>query len=169
MSHAKLGVEDATAQDEYIRAVENDGRKYCVKLPFKGNKPVLSSQRGPASTQMKYLLNKLKREPELKNYHRKVIESHHGVKRDSETTPLHVVFNTSSKPKGGVSLNDCPLKGPNLTERLNNRLMKFQTRNYTYTSNISRAFLRVGLKDAIVGAIKGAIKRCQRGCHEKVP
>ena len=36
--------------------------------------------------------------------------------------------------------------GPNLTEKLNNMLLKFRTQRYGYTADISRAFLRVGLK-----------------------
>ena len=120
--------------------------------------------------QLKNLLVKLKRDPETMNHYTQVIRSleemnfierikeeptdmevhylpHHGVLKESESTPLRVVFNASSKPKEGVSLNDCLLTGPNLTEKLTNLLLIFRTRKYAYTADISKAFLRVGLNE----------------------
>ena len=43
---------------------------------------------------------------------------HHPVYKKSATTPIIIVFNVSSKPTGGKSLNDCLLASPTLTAKL---------------------------------------------------
>ncbi|XP_068247724.1 uncharacterized protein [Palaemon carinicauda] len=50
------------------------------------------------------------KEPKVEGYHM----SHFGIKEDSRTTPLRIVFNASAKSKGHKSLNECLLPGPNL-------------------------------------------------------
>ena len=48
---------------------------------------------------------------------------HHPVYRESATTPLRIVYNASSYPKGGgKSLNDCLYAGPSLTTKLHDLL-----------------------------------------------
>ena len=43
---------------------------------------------------------------------------HHTVFKKSATTPVRIVFNASSKPTDGTSLNDCLLTGSSLTAKL---------------------------------------------------
>ncbi|MEL7522847.1 MAG: hypothetical protein AAGJ80_14735, partial [Cyanobacteria bacterium J06553_1] len=122
-------IEDSVAQEDYIRTVKYDGKQYSVDLPLKANRSVIPTNKGPAMAQLKNLLVKLKRDPETMKNYTQVIQSleemnfiervkeeptdkevhylpHHGVLKESESTPLRVVFNASSKPKEGVSLND---------------------------------------------------------------
>ena len=51
---------------------------------------------------------------------------HLRVIKDSPTTPVRMVFDCSAHAhKGGVSLNDCLMKGPSLVEKLGKMLLKF--------------------------------------------
>ena len=77
------------------------------------------------------------------NYH---YLPHHGVAKDSLTTPLRLVYNASSKAqRGEASLNDCLMKGPNLVEGLLGSVVRFRAEPYAYSADISKAFLRIGL------------------------
>ena len=55
------------------------------------------------------------------------------------STPLCIVFNASSMPAGGKSLNDCLLAGPTLTAKLH-ILLSFRKGEFTCTTDISNAF-----------------------------
>ena len=70
---------------------------------------------------------------------------HHPVLKDSETTPIRIVFNASSKQKGELSLNDCLLTGPSLTTKLYEMLLNFRVNPVAAIADISKAFLRIGL------------------------
>ena len=73
---------------------------------------------------------------------------HHGVAKASATTPLRVVYNCSAKlGKFSPSLNDCLMKGPSLTEKLQDVLIKFRTKKFAYVADIEKAFLQVGLQE----------------------
>ena len=50
------------------------------------------------------------------------------------------MFNASSKPTGGKSLNDCFLTSPTLTAKLHNLLLSFREGKYTVTADISKVF-----------------------------
>ena len=67
---------------------------------------------------------------------------HHDVFKKSATIPLLVVFNASSKPNEGKSLNDCLMTGPSLTAKLHEILIHFRQGTYTVTADISKAFHR---------------------------
>lgn len=63
-------------------------------------------------------------------------------------TPIRVVFNCSSRAsKGGNSLNGCLYTGSNLTKNLIDMLVHFHTDPYTLVADISKSFLRIGLKE----------------------
>ena len=68
---------------------------------------------------------------------------HHTVFKKSATTPLRIVFNASSKPSKGKSLNDCLLAGPSLTAKLNEILLQFRQGTFPVTADISKAFHRI--------------------------
>ena len=66
---------------------------------------------------------------------------HHPVFKESTTTPLHIVFNASSYPKGGgKSLNDCLYTSPSLTTKLHNLLLTSRSNSFAVISDISKAF-----------------------------
>ena len=68
---------------------------------------------------------------------------HHAVFRKSATTPLRIVFNASSRPNEGKSLNDCLMTDPSLTAKLHEILIEFRQGTYAVTSDISKAFHRI--------------------------
>ena len=63
--------------------------------------------------------------------------------RKSATTPLSIVFNASSRPNKGKSLNDCLMTGPSLTAKLHEILIQFRQGMYAVTADISKAFHRI--------------------------
>ena len=73
---------------------------------------------------------------------------HHAVEKSSITTPIRIVYNCSAKVKGSNSLNDCLLKGPSMTAKLFDILLKFRIDTFAFTADISKAFLRVGLQES---------------------
>ena len=162
--------EDLTSYQDYLDSVEYREGQYWVKLPWKVNKPDLPNNYHKAKGQM-YSLNKdLEKKGMIEIYdgiikeqtQSKFIEEvpdaqptdkchylpHHGVLKDSVTTPLRIVFNCSSKAnKQAPSLNDCLMTGQNLTKKLGDILLSFRTGQYAYSADISKAFLRIGLQE----------------------
>ena len=68
---------------------------------------------------------------------------HHAVFKKSATTPLRIVFNASSRPNEGKSLNDCLMTCPSLTAKLHEILIQFRQGKYAVTADISKAFHRI--------------------------
>ena len=74
--------------------------------------------------------------------------AHRGVKRDSETTPLRVVYDCSAKSdKDKPSLNECLYVGPNLINNLSSIILRFRLGNYAITGDIKKAFLCIGIRE----------------------
>ena len=145
-----------------------DGQ-YWVGLPWKANPPELRSGYAGAKHQLRQLKKRLgnKEKGMLQMYDKLIREQessgfiervntpiyskghylpHHAVWRESKTTPMRIVFNCSYKPsKDSPSLNDCLYTGPSLTEKLADILIGFRQKEYAYTADISKAFLRIGL------------------------
>ena len=70
---------------------------------------------------------------------------HFPVLRDSDTTPLRIVFDASS---GTPSLNTCLYEGPNLLNDLADLIMTFRTKRVGLSADIARAFLSVQLLES---------------------
>ena len=67
--------------------------------------------------------------------------SHHDVMSPrSVSTPMRVVFNSSARIKGGISLNDCLAKGPCLLNELLGILMRFRQDRFAFIGDISKMF-----------------------------
>ena len=81
-------------------------------------------------------------EKELQEYTgTKFCISHHDVMNPrSASTPMRVVFNSSARTKGGMSLNDCLAKGPCLLNELLGILMRFRQEQFAFIGDISKMF-----------------------------
>lgn len=153
-----------------MNTVKYEGGQYWVKLPWEISKPHLPNNYPRAKGQMYPLVKDLIKKGLIESYQKILDEhlqlqfieevdrarptdechylQHHGVKKDSATTPLRTVFNCSSKPDtDSPSLNDCLMTRPSLTKKLGSILLKFRIGLYAYTADISKAFLRIGLQE----------------------
>ncbi|KAI5753166.1 hypothetical protein M8J77_024212 [Diaphorina citri] len=72
---------------------------------------------------------------------------HHHVLKTGSTTPVRPVFDASAKEKGGVSLNECLEKGPNLIEKIPSCLARFRQGKIGISGDIEKAFLQISLSD----------------------
>ena len=171
-----IGIKDPVTQDEsrcdfehfrdsYIEKRQN---QYVAKLPWKNDHPPLPTnyqtseirtrrmvQRLPQDTLAVY--DRIIREQEARGFIEHVSDDdrssghylpHHGVKKDSATTPIRVVFDCSSKASTqDPSLNDCLEKGPPLLNELAGILLRFRIHAIAYISDIEKAFLHIGLHE----------------------
>ena len=141
---------------------------YIVRLPFK-DKTRPSVNYRTARGQLNQLVQLVENNEQFVQQYDKVVEScvekefieqipnqrveghymlHHAVFKKSATTPLRIVFNASSKPNEGKSLNDCLMTGPSLTAKLHEMLLQFRQGKYAVTADISKAFHRIIVHEA---------------------
>ena len=136
---------------------------YIVRLPFKDNTRPSVNYR-IARGQLNHLVQRAENDGQFGQHYNKVVRSyvekefieqipnhpveghympHHAVFKKSATTPLRIVFNASSKPNEGKSLNDCLMTGPSLTAKLHGILVQFRQGTYAVTTDTSKAFHRI--------------------------
>ena len=164
-------IEDDCAYRKYVDSVKYHSGQYFVRLPWKENCPLLPTNYRLALGQVHSLRRNLSKVPgRLDAYHNIIQDQlkqgfvekvpdalvsnkthyipHHGVLKDSETTPLRIVYNCSAHDgRDSPSLNDCLIKGPSLSEKIGDVLLKFRVNNFAFCADISKAFLRVGLQN----------------------
>ena len=151
--------------------------KYEVQLPWKPNHGTLSDNYQTALRRLMSLRASLRKRPDdLRRYHEIIIDQlskniiepcpehkirgeatfhvahhylpHRDVKRDSETTNLRVVYDASSKPsKAENSLNDCLLKGPSLTPKLFDVIIRWRIHLVAFICDIQKAFLQINVAE----------------------
>ena len=111
---------------------------YIVRLTFKDETRPSVNYR-TARGQLNELVQRVESDEQFGQQYDKVVESyvekefieqipnqpveehympHHAVFKKSATTPLRILFNASSRPNEGRSLNDCLMTGPSLTAKL---------------------------------------------------
>ena len=74
--------------------------------------------------------------------------AHHGVAKESVTTPVRVVFDSSARlSEKAFSLNDCLHTGPSLVTDLTQMLLRFRCNRFAWVSDVEKAFLMVGLNE----------------------
>ena len=159
-------VDEAIVKD-FNESIVKTPEKYLVDLPFSRDPEALPTNYHVAFKQLQLLLARLRKDPDSLNCYHQIIQDylskgfieqvsgpvrghylpHHAVRKDSSTTPIRIVFNASSASGGNSSLNDYLETGPSLTEKLLDCLINFREGRFALCSDISKAFLRVGLKD----------------------
>jgi hypothetical protein len=73
---------------------------------------------------------------------------HHPVFKESETTPLRIVYDCSAKAdKQSPSLNDCLETGPPLQPHLFDILLRLRFRRYNISGDIAKAFHQINLTE----------------------
>ena len=155
-------------EEEDLRAIENnidiiDGVT-VVKYPFKRDPSCLPFNRSTAVNIASKLWNSLKKDNLLEAYNteiRKYIDrgtflvltkqemddyagpaqyiTHHGVLKDSVSTPLRVVTNSSFK-NGKYSLNDLLPKGPNSLNDMLEVTVRFRAYEKVFGYDLSKAY-----------------------------
>ena len=162
--------QDDVAYQQYLNSLKFTD-KYYARLPWKRDHDPLPHNYKMAVGQLHALISSLRHKPDLLDHYDKIIKEqldngfvervpnpkitnsthyipHHAVMKDSPTTPVRIVYNCSAKSsKGTPSLNDCLMKGPSMTENLANILLIFRTNKYAFSTDISKAFLRIGLQE----------------------
>ena len=155
------------SERETISLVRSNMQKcesgYIVQLPFKDDTHPSVNYR-TARGQLNHLVQRAENDEQFGQHYSKVVSTyvdkefieqipnhpveghympHHAVFKKSATTPLRIVFNASSKPNEGKSLNDCLLTGPSLTAKLHEILVQFCQGAHAVTAGISKAFHRI--------------------------
>ena len=148
------------SERETISMVRSNMKKcesgYIVQLPFKDDTRPSVNYR-TARGQLNHLVQRAENNEQYGQQYSKVVSTyvekefieqvpnqpveghympHHAVFKKSATTPLRIVFNASSKPNEGRSLNDCLLTGPSLTAKLHEILVQFRQGTYAITADI---------------------------------
>ena len=167
----ELTLEEDKVYQEFCKNIVYQDNHYVVGLPWKTDVPALTPNYGIAKGRLRSSLNKLIEnglvetyseilEDQLKRgFIEKVDESkyvgskchyipHLPVIREHHTTPIRIVFDASAKcPGTGYSLNDMLHTGPSLVPDLASILLRFRWPKYVCISDISKAFLCLGLKE----------------------
>ena len=158
------------SEREAISMVRSNMQKcesgYIIQLPFKDDTRPSVNYRA-ARGQLNHLVQRAENDKQYGQQYSKVVSiyvdkefikqvpnqpveghymPHHAVFKKSATIPLRIVFNASSKPNEGRSLNDCLLTGPSLTAKLHKILVQFRQGTYAVTADISKAFHRIIVK-----------------------
>ncbi|XP_052268413.1 uncharacterized protein LOC127869791 [Dreissena polymorpha] len=73
---------------------------------------------------------------------------HHPVQKDSDTTPLRIVYDCSCRQhQESPSLNDCLQSNPPALNDLTSILVKFRLKEFAASTDIEKAFLHIGLQE----------------------
>ena len=86
-------------------------------------------------------------EKELRSYSgpRFYISHHDVLSPNSASTPMRVVFNSSARIRGGLSLNDCLAKGPCLLNQLLGILLRFRQEQFAFIGDIKKMFHSINI------------------------
>ena len=164
--------DDIRAQKMFEETVSYENNKYTARLPFRRDPRELPNNYYLAKNRLNANLTRLRKYPkQLEAYDKAIQEqiqegfvervyneddinkpmhflTHHGVAKDSVTTPLRIVFNCSLKTKKSqLSLNDCLYQGPNLLPEMTKVLLRFRLNRFAIIADIKKAFLQVGLHE----------------------
>ncbi|XP_065204074.1 uncharacterized protein LOC135834164 [Planococcus citri] len=161
----EIDMNDDIALKSFDETIQYENNRYNVSWPLIEEEPELKTNYGLALGRLDNLLKK-SNQKDLAEYD-KIIKQyleaefiepvedkdpvgnlisylpHHGVKTESKTTPLRIVFDGSAKQKGEKSVNDIIYKGKNLIEQLVLILSRWRTYGIAVISDIEKAFLQL--------------------------
>ena len=145
---------------------------YIARFSWKEPKPYLPSNLTICTRRTKSLVRNLRRHPELLKLYDSIIKeqerrgfiervdialntsdvhylSHHAVKKDSQTTPIRIVYDCSCRNSANTaSFNDCLIVGPPFINDLCAILLRFRSHPFALSTDIEKAFLHVKLHQA---------------------
>ena len=162
-------LDNSDALDKFNENIKFAENKYEVGLPWKDENIFLPTNENIALKRLRSVWNSLLSDKTKLEHYDSIMKQqlelgfiepvegesdghnihylpHHGVAKESDTTPLRVVFDCSAREQNGVSLNDCLFTGPSLVNDLCSILLRFRTKNYACVSDVEKAFLMVGLR-----------------------
>ena len=163
-------VEDSVL-NSFESSIETTDERYKVRLPWKDDHPLLSSNLNMARRRLNGLLNRFEKSPDLKEMYNNAIGEfenrgfiecvgepvdggsvhylpHHPVVRQSsKTTKCRPVFEGNAKGYNQVSLNDCLHVGPSLIPDIPDLLLRFRAYCVAASGDIEKAFLQVELHE----------------------
>ena len=148
-----------------------DGR-YLAKLPWKSDHPPLPTNYGLAKKRTESTIHRLSQDPHIFSKYSQIMEDqekrgfiervpdtekssegvhyipHHGVKKESSTTPVRIVYDCSSRQSPLVpSLNDCLESAPPDLNDVSSILLRFRMNKFAISTDIEKAFLNVSLDE----------------------
>ena len=150
--------------------VQPDGA-YSLKFPWKDSHPPLPSNYTVCYRRTRSMVYRLAKTPKLLRMYDAIIKEqgtrgfiervndncergsvhyipHHPIRKESSTTPIRIVFDSSCKPSvDSPSLNDCLHPGPPSVNDLCSILVRFRQYNVAFSSDIEKAFLHVHLDE----------------------
>ncbi|XP_061707816.1 uncharacterized protein LOC133518203 [Cydia pomonella] len=166
--------EDQRCEDYFLeKYYRNEEGRFVVPLPFvdPANKPTFLNSREIALKRFTSLERKLNSNPEFKRAYVEFMDDyearghleeveppstseghfyyipHHGILRDSVTTPLRVVFDASAKDANEVSLNATLLAGPKLQTNIFDLLTRFRWHAVVFTGDVKQMYRQILVSD----------------------
>lgn len=141
--------------------------RYCIRLPFKPNRPTLGQSKQVAERRFLALENKFKTQPQFKQLYVEFMRDyessghmakidqidltsehyflpHHGVlKQNGNVAKLRTVFDASSKTSSSVSLNDVLLTGKKLQLNICDVLIQFRIHDFVFSCDVRQMFRQI--------------------------
>ncbi|XP_053373003.1 uncharacterized protein LOC128546473 [Mercenaria mercenaria] len=158
-----------TYQEDYLRdSISYSNGHYSAKLPWKDDHETLPTNYDITRKRTENVIKRLGQDPQIlqkygdiikdqetRGFIEKVDETivpqhqihyipHHGVKKDSVTTPIRIVYDCSCRQP---SLNDCLKSTPLELNGITHNLMRFRLHKYAVSSDIEKAFLQIQLAE----------------------
>ena len=186
----KRSKQDESALQILDNSTQQVGGRYETGLLWAASNMQLSGSFGSALSRLRSIERKLDRDPALAKAYRATIDDyvrdgharkllpselttqherewylpHHAVTSPNKPGKVRVVFDAAAR-SGGMSLNDCLLTGPDLTNSLVGILMRFRQRPVALTADIKAMFHQVRVRPAD----KPALRFLWRGSERQLP
>jgi hypothetical protein len=155
--------------DKYIAShLRTEDNRYIAKLPWKQDHAPLPTNFHVTEKRTRSMVRRLS--PDIRDTYDRIIKEqinrdfielvhnddercghylpHRAVKKDSETTPIRIVYDCSCQTGTNPSLNDCLETGPPLLNDLASIMLRFRLNNIAISADIEKAFLHVGIEES---------------------